>query len=148
MMDAKYYLGRTRERGFTIVELIVVVTVISILSALAIAAYNKVVNDAKLANASALVSTLSTAKSAFVADSSTSSTEIQQFNSAPDANFASVAPYIQVNGVHPASEDHLRKLEGLPASTSIALGTVDDSELGGSNTDQAPAVTFTHARTH
>ena len=144
-MDAKYYLGRTRERGFTIVELIVVVTVISILSAFAIAAYNKVVNDAKLANASALVSTLSTAKSAFVADPSTSPTEIQQFNSAPDANFASIAPYIRVNGVQPASEDDLRKLEGLPASASITLGTVDDSRFGGSNANQAPTIMFTHA---
>jgi prepilin-type N-terminal cleavage/methylation domain-containing protein len=140
------YIGRTRERGFTIVELIVVVTVISILSALAMGAYNKVVNDAKLANTSALVSTLATAKTAFVADPSTSPTGIQQFNSAPDANFASIAPYIRVNGVQPASEDDLRKLEGLPASISIALGTVDDSGLGGSNADQAPAVTLTHAR--
>ena len=142
-MDEKYYLGRTRKRGFTMVELIVVVTVISILSAFAIGAHNKVVNDAKLAKASALVSTLSTAKTAFVTDRSTSPAEIQQFNSAPDANFASIAPYIRVNGVQPASEDDLKKLEGLPASTSIALGTVNDWGLGGSNADQAPTVTFT-----
>jgi prepilin-type N-terminal cleavage/methylation domain-containing protein len=140
------HIGRTGECGFTIVELIVVVTVISILSALAAGAYNKVVNDAKLANASALVSTLATAKTAFVTDPSTSPTEIQQFNSAPDANFASIAPYIRVNGVQPASEDDLRKLDGLPANTSIALGTVDDSKLGGSNADQVPTVTFTRAR--
>jgi prepilin-type N-terminal cleavage/methylation domain-containing protein len=140
------HIGRTGERGFTIIELIVVVAIISMLSALAAGAYNKVVNDAKQANASSLVSTLATAKAAFVADPSTSPTEIQQFNSAPDANFALIAPYIRVNGVQPASEDDLRKLDGLPASTSIALGTVDDSGLGGSNADQAPAVTFTHAR--
>jgi prepilin-type N-terminal cleavage/methylation domain-containing protein len=138
--------GRTEERGFTIVELIVVMTVISILSALAAGAYNKVVNDAKQANASALVSTLATAKTAFVTDHSTSPIEIQQFNSDPDASFASIAPFIRVNGVQPASEDDLRKLDGLPASTSISLGTVDDSRLGGSNADQAPTVTFTHAR--
>ena len=137
---------RAGERGFTIVELIVVMTVISILSALAAGAYNKVVNDAKLANAIALVSTLATAKTAFVADLLTSPTEIQQFNSNPDASFDSIAPYIRVNGVQPASEDDLRKLDGLPASTSISLGTVDDSRLGGSNADQAPTVTFTHSR--
>jgi hypothetical protein len=104
--------------------------------------------DGQLANASSLVSTIATAKAAFVVDPSTSPTGIQQFSSAPDANFASIAPYIRVNGVQSASEDDLRKLEGLPASTSIALGTVDDSGLGGSNTDQAPSVTFTHARTN
>jgi prepilin-type N-terminal cleavage/methylation domain-containing protein len=140
------HIGRTGERGFTIVELIVVVTIISLLSALAAGAYNKVVNDAKQANANALVSTLATAKAAFVSDPSTSPTEIQQFNSDPDASFASIAPYIRVNGVQPASEDDLRKLDGIPAGASIALGTVDDSRFGGSNADQAPTVTFTHAR--
>jgi type IV pilus assembly protein PilE len=140
------HLGRTRERGFTIIELIAVVTVISILTTLALGAYNKVVNDAKLANANALVSTLMTAKTAFVADPSTSGAAIHQFNAAPDANFASIAPYIRINGAQPASEDDLRKLVGLPSSASIALGTIDDSGLGGSNADQAPAVTFTHVR--
>ena len=71
---------------------------------------------------------------------------VKKFNSDPDANFASIAPYIRVNEVQPASEDDLRKLDGLPANASIALGTVDDSRLGGSNADQAPTVTFTHAR--
>jgi prepilin-type N-terminal cleavage/methylation domain-containing protein len=136
------HIGRTGERGFTIVELIVVVTIISILSVFAAGAYNKVVSDAKQAKANALLSTLATAKTAFVTDPSTSPTEIQQFNSAPDASFASIAPYIRVNGVQPASEDALKKLEGLPASASITLGTVDDSRLGGSNADQAPAVTL------
>jgi prepilin-type N-terminal cleavage/methylation domain-containing protein len=140
------YLRRTRERGFTIVELIIVVTIISMLTSFALLAYNKVTNDTRLANANALASTLATAKTAFVADPSTSPAAIQQFNSAPDANFASIAPYLRVNGVQPASQDHLRKLEGLPPSTSITLGTVDDSGLGGSNADQAPAVAFTGKR--
>ena len=140
------HIGPTGERGFTIVELIVVMTIISLLSSLAAVSYNKVVNDAKLVNANALVSTLASAKAAFVTDPSTSPTEIQQFNSDPDASFASIAPYIRVNGVQPASEDDLRKLDGLPASASIALGTVDDSRLGGSNVDQTPAVTFTRVR--
>ena len=138
--------ARTRERGFTIVELIVVVTVISMLSSFALLAYNKVTNDTRLVTANALASTLATAKSAFVADPSTSPAAIQQFNSAPDANFASIAPYLRVNGVQPASQDHLRKLGGLPSSTSITLGTIDDSGLGGNNADQAPAVAFSGKR--
>ena len=140
------YLRGTRERGFTIVELIVVVTVISMLTSFALLAYNKVTNDTRLVTANALVSMLATAKTAFVVDPSTSPAAIQQFNSAPDANFASIAPYIRVNGVQPASEDDLRKLEGFPLSMSIALGRVDDSGLGGSNADQAPAVAFSGKR--
>jgi prepilin-type N-terminal cleavage/methylation domain-containing protein len=138
------YFGQTRKRGFTILELIIVVSVISMLTPLAVIAYNKVINDTKLAKANALVSTLSTAKAAFAADPSTSPAAIQQFNSDPDANFASIAPYIRVKGVQPASEDDLRKLEGFPSTISIVLGTVDDSGFAGSNAGQAPAVTFTN----
>jgi prepilin-type N-terminal cleavage/methylation domain-containing protein len=119
------HIGRTGERGFTIVELIVVVTIISMLSALAAGAYNKVVNDAKQANANALVSTLATAKTAFVTDPSTSPTEIQQFNSDPEASFASIAPYIRINGVQPVSADDLKKLDGLrmPQKMDAALAS-------------------------
>src|SRR6516164_6748483 len=139
-------LRRTSERAFTIVELIVVVTVISMLTSFALLAYNKVTNDTRQATANALVSMLATAKTAFVADPSTSPAAIQQFNSAPDANFASIAPYLRVNGVQPASQDDLKKLQGFPSSTSITLGTIDDSGLGGSNADQAPAVAFSGKR--
>ena len=88
-------------RGFTIVELIVVVTVIGLLAAIAVGAYNKVVNDAKAAKSLALVNTLSSAKSLFVSDLSTTSAMIATFNGAPDNNFALIAPYIRVNGAQP-----------------------------------------------
>jgi general secretion pathway protein G len=54
--------------GFTIVELIVVVTVIGLLAAIAVGAHNKVVNEAKFTKSLALVNTLATAKALFVAD--------------------------------------------------------------------------------
>ena len=57
-------------RGFTVIELIVVVTVIGLLAVMAVGAYNKVVNDAKTTKSLALVNTLSTAKSLFVGDPS------------------------------------------------------------------------------
>jgi type IV pilus assembly protein PilA len=69
-------------RGFTIVELIVVITVIGFLAAIAVGAYNKVVNDAKAAKSLALVNTLSTAKSLFVADPTTNEANIAAFNAA------------------------------------------------------------------
>jgi len=128
------------DKGFTIVELIVVVTIIGLLAAIAVGAYNKVVNDAKTAKAQALVNTLSTAKSLFVADPNTGAGTISTFNGAPDANFALIAPYIRVNGAQPASEADLLAKSGLPATVVIQLGTVDDSSFGGGHTDTAPLV--------
>jgi prepilin-type N-terminal cleavage/methylation domain-containing protein len=115
-------------RGFTIVELIVVVTVIGFLAAIAVGAYNKVVNDAKATKSLALVNTLSTAKSLFVADPATNETLIQNFNTTTgDTQFALIAPYIRVNGAIPTSEANLLLISGFPAGVNITtLGTVDD----------------------
>jgi Tfp pilus assembly protein PilE len=46
-------------------------TVIGLLAAIAVSAYNKVVNDAKLTKRLALVNTLAAAKALFVADPNT-----------------------------------------------------------------------------
>jgi len=127
-------------KGFTIVELIVVVTIVGLLAAIAVGAYNKVVNDAKTAKAQALVNTLSTAKSLFVADPNTGATAIATFNGGPDANFNLIAPYIRVNGAQPDSEADLLAKSGMPNTVVIALGTVDDTSFGGGHQDAAPTV--------
>jgi len=128
-------------RGFTIVELIVVVTVIGFLAAITIGAYNKVVNDAKAAKSLALVNTLSTAKSLFVADPATTETNIQSFNaSTGDTQFTLIAKYIRVNGAIPTNEANLLQLSGIPAAgVIITLGTVDDKVSG--TVDSPPTVT-------
>jgi len=128
-------------QGFTIVELIVVVTVIGLLAAVAVGAYNKVVNDAKVAKSTALVNTLSTAKSLFVADPKTTPDMIKQFNQSQD--YTMIAPYIRVNGVEPGSTDQLLSMSGLPPNVKITLGTVDDSSFNPSSPtpDTPPTVT-------
>src|SRR6516164_4593059 len=113
-----------RNQGFTIVELIVVVTVIGLLAAIAVGAYNKVVNDAKVAKSRALINTLSTAKSLFVADPNTTPGLISQYNQSQD--FSWIAPYIRVNGVQPTDEGNLLNLSGFPPGVvQITLGHVD-----------------------
>src|ERR1700741_5054613 len=133
--------NKTRNnQGFTIVELIVVITVIALLSAIAVGAYNKVVNDAKVAKSTALINTLSTAKSLFVADPKTTPAMISKFNSGQD--YPLIPPYIRVNGAQPASIDDLLKLSGLPIPAgNVTLGTVDDSSFGGNDKDVAPSAT-------
>jgi MSHA pilin protein MshA len=127
--------------GFTIVELIVVITVIGLLFAIAVGAYNKVVNDAKTAKSLALINTLSTAKSLFVSDPQTTQAMIGTFNSrSGDSQLAMIAPYIRVNGAQPTSVANLVQLSGFPSGVTFTLGTVDDSAFQGGHTDQAPTV--------
>jgi type IV pilus assembly protein PilA len=130
-----------RNQGFTIVELIVVVTVIGLLAAIAVGGYNKVVNAAKVTKRIALVNTLSTAKSLFVANPQTGAADIETFNGRPDSNFGMIAKYIRVNGATPQTETDLLSMSGFPSSgVTITLGTVDDSSFGYSNPDVAPTV--------
>jgi prepilin-type N-terminal cleavage/methylation domain-containing protein len=136
----KRNLRARRNRGFTIVELIVVITVIGFLAAIAVGAYNKVVNDAKTTKSLALVNTLSTAKSLFVADPTTTEDNIKAFNTATgDGQFALIAKYIRVNGAIPTDEANLELISGFPAGVvTITLGTVDDAVTG--TLDSAPTV--------
>jgi prepilin-type N-terminal cleavage/methylation domain-containing protein len=130
-------------RGFTIVELVVVVTIIGLLAAIAVGAYNKVVNDAKTVKAAALINTLSTAKSLFVADPQTTEAMIVAFNG---GDFSKIAKYIRVNGAIPtdlntSATTSLLALSQLPTTVNVTLGTVEDDNVTPAVLDSPPTVT-------
>ena len=120
------------QRGFTITELIVVVTLVILLAALAVTAYNKLVNDARVAKSAGLVTTLATAKSMFVSDKSTTPAQIVAFNADPEGSFTVIAQYIRINGASPKDMNDLLSLCGIPTSGDIkvTIGTVDDGAGG------------------
>jgi type II secretory pathway pseudopilin PulG len=127
--------------GFTITELIIVITLVILLAALAVTAYNKLVNDARVAKSANLVTTLATAKSMFVADKNTAPAQIAIFNAAPESNFTVIAAYIRINGATPKDMSDLLSLCGIPPnSVTITIGTVDDGSSGGGTTGTTPTV--------
>jgi pantothenate synthetase len=110
------------------------------LAGLAVVAYNRVVGNAKRAKSSALVKTLGSAKSMFASDPKTTGAMISAYNSAPDSNYASIAPYVRVNDAQPTDEADLLAKSGMPSTVSITLGTIDDRGYGGTHSDEAPTV--------
>jgi len=133
--------GYFAQGGFTITELIIVITLVILLAALAVTAYNKLVNDARVAKSANLVTTLATAKSMFVADKNTTPAQIATFNSAPESNFTMIAVYIRINGATPKDMNDLLLLCGIPPdSVKVTIGTVDDGSSGGGTTGITPTV--------
>ena len=132
--------SRRQHSGFTIVELIVVVTIVGLLASIAVGASSHVLRQAKVSKSLALISTLATAKSMFAGDPNTTPEQIEAFDASPDGSFASIAPYIRINGVRPESESHMLAMEGMPTNgVKISLGTIDDET--DSNSNSAPTVT-------
>ena len=132
--------GYLPQRGFTITELVLVVTVVTLLGAFAVGAYNKLVNDARVAKSASLVGTLAMAKAMFVADKNTTPAQIAAFNAAPESNFTMIAQYIRINGATPTDMNDLLSLCGMPSNITVTIGAVDDFSSTGGRTGTAPTV--------
>jgi len=129
-------------QGFTLIELIVVLTTIGLLVALAAVSYIKLTNDARIAKSKTLVTTIATAKAMFVADQKTTPADIAAFNSDPEGNAATILKYIRINGAEPKDINDLLALSGIiSGGVTIKFGTVDGGTANGGTVGQAPTVT-------
>lgn len=70
-MSYKRHIGRQCHRGFTLIELMIVVAVVAILSAIAIPAYNQYVTRSKLTEAFSELSSMSVALQQYYQDNRT-----------------------------------------------------------------------------
>jgi prepilin-type N-terminal cleavage/methylation domain-containing protein len=132
--------SRRRRSGFTIIELVVVMTIIGLLASVAVGASSHVLRQVKVSKSLAMISMLATAKNMFAADPSTRPAQIQEFDASPDTSFVMIAPYIRISGAMPQSERDMLAMEGMPTTgVKISLGTIDDGT--NSNSDSAPTVT-------
>jgi type II secretory pathway pseudopilin PulG len=133
--------GYLPQAGFTITELIVVVTLVILLAAFALSAYGKLVNGARVVKSASLVTALATAKSMFVTDKNTTPAQIAVFNADPESNFAMIAPYIRINGATARDVNDLLLLCDIPSDgVTVTIGTIDDGSSGGT-AGVAPTVT-------
>ena len=100
-----------KKRGFTLIELIASIAIITVITALAVNRYSVVINDGRTAKQSAVINAVEKAKDLFASEENRTTTEIQNFNSkSPEERVADLLPYIRVNGVQVSSGSLL--LEG------------------------------------
>lgn len=92
----------TLQKGFTLIEMLIVITIIGIIVGIGVPALRDAKQKAAQAKIDSVVATVATAKTRYTLDSSDSA--ITTFNGQTDAQkFTSLQPYILVKGVQVAS---------------------------------------------
>ena len=87
-------------RGFTLIELIASIAIITVITALAVNRYSLVINDGRTAKQTSVINAVEKAKDLFAAEETRTESEIQSFNGkTPDERVADLLPYIRLNGV-------------------------------------------------
>jgi prepilin-type N-terminal cleavage/methylation domain-containing protein len=88
----------TLQKGFTLIEMLIVITIIGIIVGIGVPALRDAKAKAAQAKADSVIATVATAKTRYMLDSS--DTQISTFNGASAATqFNTIQPYILVKGV-------------------------------------------------
>ena len=119
-------MDRLRKKGFTLVELIVVVIVIGILATVAVPQYLKATERAKLGKARNAMALIAQGEKLYRADLDT------YINTALDANNAVLGPYVELVDVD-ADPDWSYQVTGAGAGAFLITAT----RTGGSNNGES-----------
>ncbi len=126
-------------KGFTLIELIAAIAVISVLAALAVNRYGGAVADGRTAKQTAVITTVEKAKELYAVEDSRTIEEIRAFNQKTVSERLSlVKPYIRLNGLEPTE---VNLLEGT-GKTALDVGKITTgsyTSTSGTSTVTIPA---------
>ena len=121
----KHY--KKTKKGFTLIELCIVIAVLGILVALAVPALNTVMSDARQVRQEAYISSLNQALNRFIIDNEAAGTitaTVDISGTPEDSEFQKISKYLTIKGQTNATFDSLQSAVCNTGTLTIVGGTV------------------------
>ena len=123
---------KTMQKGFTLIELMIVVAIIGILAAIAIPAYTDYTARAKVTEAVGALASAKTSVSEFFTSQGVmpSSADAAGINTAPAGDYVSAVGYTRVDDTHATVDATLANINTAANGTKFQLNAVGDTAAG------------------